>query len=543
MAASVPIDAIEAVSPIAFLAALGFSAYILRGRRSARPLDPLRERFVLGVPWGTLLSVIGVLGVYYVLQGGGQTGGPVVVGFRSWSFTYPLGMVTAPFAHASEGHITGNLLGTVTFAPVVEYAWSHYPTKRGSHSFGDWHSNPLVRVLLFVLGVFLVGLATSLFTPGALIGFSGVVFAFGGFAIVTRPLTAIGALVAGRVIRLSYRAFDNPVVLARGRTQFITPGWADIAIQGHALGLLLGVLAGLALVRSREEWPGTRRVFFATLVFAVSNGLYQFYWYLSNTEYVLFRGAGTAAVFLLAAVVAIAVTARDKTLVDRIDLSRREVAVGVLLCVVLAISLVAIPYNLVSIDSGPETADGVQVRDYTVTYAEQVPNKYIAGLDVPLVGDSLTVNTSGVIVTSERRNAWEAVVPAGQLASRGAVRVSVGGVGWRETIVVSRSGWSIVDGGSTYKVFVGQPEGGAKQVFTADPVRVPATLNGSQVTIAPDDAGYRVTVNRDNETVARGQLPQSDSKVTIGGIGFIRDGRNLNASVGTTELRIAKRQS
>jgi membrane associated rhomboid family serine protease len=543
MQPAVPVETLELVSPVALLGALLVSVYVLRGRGSARPLAPLRERFVLGVPWGTLLSVLGVLGVYVLLQGGNQVGGPVVVGFRSWSFSYPLGMVTAPFAHASDGHITGNLLGTVVFAPVAEYAWSHYPRRRGSHSFADWRNNPFVRILLFVLGIFLVGVATSLFTPGALIGFSGVVFAFGGFAVVTRPLTAVLALVAGRVVNLSFRALQNPVVIARGRTQYITPGWADIAIQGHALGFLIGVLAGLALVRARDEWPGTRRVYFATLVYVVSNSLYAFYWYLTSTEYVLFRGLGAAAMFLLAAVVAIALTRRDRTLVSRIDLSRREVAVGVLVCVVLAIALVAVPYNLVAIDNGPASEDGVEIRDYTVTYAEQVPNQYIAGVQVPLVGDSLTVNTSGVIVTSERRNAWEAVVPAGQLASRGAVRVVVGGAGWRETVVVSRSGWSVVDGGSTYKVFVGRPEGGAKQVFTADPVRVPATLNGSRVSIAPVEDGYRLAVTRDNTTVATGQLPQADSKVTVGGIGFTRNGSKLNASVGNTELKIATRRS
>ena len=543
MAASVPVDTIELLSPIAILAALALSAYVLRGRTpGVRPLSPLRERFVLGVPWGTAISVIGVLAVYFLLQGGGQQGGPVVVGFRSWSITYPLGMLTAAFAHASESHVTGNLLGTVVFAPVAEYAWSHYPTRRGSHAFGDWRTNPFVRILLFVLGVFLVGLATSLFTPGALIGFSGVVFAFGGFALVTRPVTTVYALVAERVVSLSYYALQNPLVVARGRTQYVTPGWADIAIQGHALGLLLGVLAGLALVRSRDEWPDFRRVYFATLVFVVAKSLHAFYWYLSSSEYVLFRGAGLAAMFLLATVIAVALAGRDRTLVARIDLSRRELAIGILCAVVLALGLVAIPYNLVAIDTGPAVDDGVEIRDYTVTYAEQVPNQYIAGVEIPVVGDSLTVNTSGVIVTSERRNAWEAVVPAGQLASSGAVRVPVGGVGWRETIVVFRSGWSVIGGGNTYKVFVEQPEGGVKQVFTADPIRVPAVLNGSRVLLAPANQGYRLVVTRNNETVGTGQLPQSDGTVTVGGIDFTRRGRALNASVDRTELTIAKRQ-
>ena len=60
MAASVPVDTIELLSPIAILAALALSAYVLRGRTpGVRPLSPLRERFVLGVPWGTAISVIG----------------------------------------------------------------------------------------------------------------------------------------------------------------------------------------------------------------------------------------------------------------------------------------------------------------------------------------------------------------------------------------------------------------------------------------------------------------------------------------------------
>ncbi|WP_302080381.1 rhomboid family intramembrane serine protease [Salinibaculum rarum] len=543
MAQSVPVETIEGLSVLAIVAALSVSVFLLRGRDGeSRPLDTLRARFVLGVPWGTALSVLGVLAVYVFLQGGGQQGGPVVVGFRSWSFGYPLGMVTAAFAHAGEAHVTGNLLGTVVFAPVAEYAWSHYPTRRGSHSFGGWLTNPFVRILLFVAGVVLVGLATSIFTPGALIGFSGVVFAFGGFAVVTRPLTAVYALVVERVVSVSYYAVQNPLVLARGRTQFVTPGWADVAIQGHALGLLIGVLAGLWLVRSRGAWPGYRRVYFATLVFAVAKSLYAFYWYLSNTEYVLFRGLGIAALFVLAGVVAVALASRDRTLVSSIDLSRREVAVGLLLCVVLAIGIVAVPYNLVSVGSGPEADAGVEVRDYTVTYAEQVPNQYIAGVDVPYLRDSLTVNTSGVIVTSEQRHAWEAVVPAGRLATRGSVRVPVGGVGWRETVVVSRSGWSVVDGEKTYKVFVEPPDRTATQVFEADPVRVPAVLNGKRVTLAPAEEGYELAVSRNDTTVATGQVPEVDTKETIGGITFSRNGRDLNASVGETKIRIATRQ-
>jgi membrane associated rhomboid family serine protease len=544
MAPAVPIDVLEPLSLVALLLAGLASLLLLRGSHDeGRLTDRLRRRFVLGVPWGTLIVVGGVLAVYVFLQGGGRPGGPVVVGFRSWGFTYPFGMLTAAFAHANSAHITGNLLGTLVFAPIAEYAWSHYPTQRGSHSFGGrWH-NPFARIGLFVLGVVLVGLATSLFTPGALIGFSGVVFAFGGFAIVTRPLLTVGGLLAERVVRLGYRAVLDPVLFARASERFVSPGWADIAIQGHAQGLFIGMLVGFWVVRSRDEWPGYRRVWFATLVFAASKSLFAIYWYLSGSAYVLFRGVGTAAIVVLAIVVASALAERDRRLVDRIDLSRRELAVGVIVALVIAISLVAVPYNLADTGPGPAAADGVEVGDYTITYAEEVPNRYVSSVTVPYVRDSLTVNTSGVIVTSDRRNAWERVVPAGRLASAGCATVALGGAGWRETVVVERSGWSAVNGGSTYTVSVHHDGGTETQVFASDPVIVQATLNESRVRIRPTEEGYALDVARTDAPDVSGRLPEPGETTTIGGIIFNRTDGALRAAVDGTRVTIATRES
>jgi len=544
MAPEVPVDILEPLSLICLLAGALLSAYLLRSSPGdGRLTDSLRRRFVLGVPWGTLIAVGGVLAVYFFLQGGGKPGGPVVVGFRSWGFGYPFGMLTAAFAHASEGHVTGNLLGTVVFAPIAEYAWSHYPTGRGEHSFGGWRQNPFVRIGLFVLGIFLVGLSTSLFTPGALIGFSGVVFAFGGFAIVTRPLLAIVGLLTERVVRLTYSALLDPVSFARASEQFVSPSWADIAIQGHALGLFLGILLGFWVVRSRDTWPAFRRVWFATLVFAASKSLYALYWYLSGSEYVLFRGFGLAAIVVLAGVVALAVTEQDRLLVARIDLSRRELAVGTVLALVLAISIVAVPYNLVNPTPGAETAEGVEVRDYTVTYAEEVPDRYVGGIELPYIRDSLTVNTSGVIVTSDRRNAWERVVPAGRLASNGRATVALGGAGWRETVTVRRSGWSVLDGESTYKVFIERENARQKQVFASDPAVVQAVLNDSRVRIRPTDEGYAIDVARNGSDPVTGPVPDPGGSTMVAGITFNRTDGNLRAEVDGTRVTIAKRET
>jgi membrane associated rhomboid family serine protease len=532
---------LEAVSLWALAASAAYAGYVVVRAGGLRPLtERLRRRFVLGVPWGTLLTVLGVLGVYFLLQGGGQVGGPVVVGFRSWSFSYPLGLMVAPFAHGSEGHITGNLISTAAFAPVAEYAWSHYPTRRGSHSFRSWGTNPFVRIGLFVAGVFVTGVLTSAFIPGALIGFSGVVFAFAGFALVTRPIPAVFALLGERLVRLAYGSLNDPVVFAQGREQFVTPFWADVAVQGHAMGLLIGVLLGLFVLHRRGDWPGVRRVWFAVLVFTATKSLYALYWYLSGTRYVLFQAVGLAAIVVLATVVAVAVARTDRRLVPRVDLSRREASVGLLVCVVLALALVAVPYNAISVSPGPEADTGIQIRDYTVTYAEDVPNRYIAAVDIPFVQNALSINTSGVIVTSERRDAWEAVVPAGRLAVDGYAVVPVGGVGWRETVVVNRSSWSVVDGPTTYKVFVRRQGERPRRVFAADPANVSAVIDNRTMQIRPADTGFDIAVRRNGTLLATIPVPTSGANATVAGLTFNRTDGALRVISGGTRVKVAQ---
>jgi len=530
---------LEAASQGSLLVALVVSAVVLvRLGTGRRPLARLRARLVLGVPWGTLVVCLLLFFVYYVAQGAAELGEPVVVGFRSWSYSYPVGMVLAPFAHSGEGHLVGNLFSTVVFAPLAEYAWSHYPTTRGSSSFGSALTNPYVRILGFVLGVIVVGLATSVFLPGALIGFSGVVFAFAGFVLVTRPVLAVFGLVAEGVVELLYFAVDNPVLTARGRTVFDIPGWANVAVQGHTLGLLLGALLGVAVVRRRGAWPDLHRVFFGVVVFAVAKQLWAFYWFLGGTEYVLFQGVGLATVTLLAVVITVAVARTDRTLVSRIDLSGREAATGLLLAAVLAMAVAAVPYNTVAVSPGEEADSGVQVRDYTITYGQNVPDRYISAVRIPFVSEPLEVYSSGVVVASDRRNAWEVVAPAGRLEVRGAVTVPVGGLGWRERVVVNRTAWSLVDGTSTYKVFV-RTDSTRKQVFAAEPATAPVVINHSRISIRPAGPGYELAVSRNETVVDTSPIPASGGAVTAGDIRFNRTENRLVAAYRGTRIPIA----
>ncbi|ERH10902.1 MAG: hypothetical protein J07HX64_02681 [halophilic archaeon J07HX64] len=108
--------------------------------------ETLTDRFVLGVPWGSLVTLTLVVLVYLFVQSGIESwGDPVVLPFRSWSYSYVLGMLTAGFTHAGPGHLLGNVLGALVLSPLVEYAWGHYPPgsrdTRGSETEQDHQSS------------------------------------------------------------------------------------------------------------------------------------------------------------------------------------------------------------------------------------------------------------------------------------------------------------------------------------------------------------------------------------------------------------------
>lgn len=507
----------------------------------------VRRRLVLGVPWGTLVAVAGVAAFYLLVQEGlSNPSDPLVVPFRAWGYFYPTGMLTAGFAHGGPGHVTGNLLGTVVFGSLAEYAWSHFPRERGSATFTSWRTNPFARVGVFVVGVFVVGVLTSLLALGPVIGFSGVVFAFVGFALVRFPLATIVALLASRVVSLVYASFLSPTVTQHAEENFARPWWAEIAVQGHALGLFIGAALSVAILYRRGVRPNPGHVWLAGLLFAVDRGLWAVYTPQGPETFQLFRGLGTALVFLLAAVLATSTSASPRTLVDRIDLSRREAAYGLLLTCLVVVALVAVPFNLFVVDDpdeGLEQSQHVEVADYTVFYAEDVENQYIPAVPLPGIEDDIeTVEASGVIVVSEQRNVWWQQVSEGRLASRGRVSVRLGGLGWSHDVDVERTTWRLTGGNATYNVRLGSATAEELPVvFRADPADADARIDGRNLTIEPADDDFQVVVNRGNETIDRGPIPEDGETETVGGVAFERDGSALFAERGGTRVRIAQR--
>jgi len=546
---ALPVDLLLRVAVVAALV-FSLTAAFLFDQPSAFGAQ-LRQRFVLGLPWGTLLSAGFVLAVYLFLQGGwARWNAPVTLPFRAWSYFYPLGMLSAAFSHNGPGHLVGNLVGTLTLAPLAEYAWGHFTRDRGSQSFSSWRTNPYVRAfVIFPAVVLVVGLLTSFFAIGPIIGFSGVVFAFAGAALVNYPLGTVIALAGGGALRLVYNALQTPILTRSARPAYISPWWADIAIQGHALGLLIGVLVGLVVVRARRraDRPSARRLWLGTLLFATEQSLWAVYWFRGGETYVLYRAAGVVLVALLALVVVSAVVARDDELFrwelagDSGVVRNWQVAVFVLLLSTAAIAGPAVPANLYTATSGDLPGDELTVRDYEVTYAENVENGLVAAVDIEAFGETTAVNTSGVIVRSEQRGIWSTAVPKGRLAFDGQVAVRLGGVGWRETVYAQRDGWNVLGNRTAYRVALGNTDS-ARVVYTSDPVTAGPILAGRNVTVVPNESQYYLRVTEGNNSLSAG-LPAKNESVTVDGLTFTRNRSRVFVSYDETRLQLLSKET
>ena len=617
-------DAVHLVAGGAGLA-VALAAVYLVDRPSGDWTRALRSRLLLGVPWGTLVVIAGVTAVYLFVQSGiDNPNRPVVIPFRSWSYFYPEGLFWSSFAHSSRGHITGNLLSALVAGGLAEYAYGHFPdgrsvgeggrlterlrrrlsrarpsaTEPDSRPLGERRpsaasrlrrlpariadvdspaANPYVRAFVIVPGAAVAfGLVASLFALGPVIGFSVVVFAYWGFALVTRPVTAIVAMAGTTLVGVVYDALRTPVVFAEASPSFGAPSWANIAIQGHAIGLIGGAIVAVVLLRRRRlrastvglggdlTRSGDARVggstgrsglvvFGCLLLFGASRRLWAVYWYLGNEQYELYRAVGVGLLALLAAIVAAAAVSRDEpvwpdravpapeTLRESVR-SATPAAVGLLL-LVASLAVVAGPGvvpNLVTVDDGDLPGDPIEVEGYQVTYAENVENELVSVVEVEALGRSTSVNTSGVIVSDPDREIWTTAVSTGNLAFWGYRAVDVGGTGWRETVWVQRLGWVAANGGPTYRVDAVRNET-RRNLFTSEPARAEPRIDGRNVTVAATADGFDLRVAGPDGN-ATASIPPANESVTLRGVEFVREGEVVFAERGETRVRIAQRE-
>lgn len=610
----------QVVSPtqVALVAALavafGFVWYY-EGRGRWRSL--VSDRFIGGVPWGTLVTVGIVVAFYLFAQGGLRNWeSPVIYPFVTWSYFYPTGLLTAGIAHGSAPHIVSNMAGTLALAPIAEYAWSHYaPSERDEFArpTEGLLATPWVRAVV-VFPAVLLGAAflTSFFSLGPGLGFSGAVFAIAGFAVVNYPVSTVIAVVVAGVLRTLYTAVTDPIVRATVESGAPSPpAWAGIGFQAHMLGFLLGVVAGAALLWRRGRRPSTERVFFGTFLLGMAQALWLVVW-VDDEVFSLYRGAGVAFVALLTVAVTVAAAGSTRPLPRPFGdfewaPSRRQLAliwlgvlsllfagtlaglavegdplwwsVGILLPVVvlaipalialapkrvfggptsgrqagvvivvvltLAVAVPSVPLGLLTVDadSAPETT-GVDVRDYQVAYAENATPGHTSLIGVG--NETTPTNQTGVILVSDDREMWTIGTRGAVLEHSGNDTIVVGGIGWRETVEVNRTGWDVVGNDSAYAVDL-TVDGETTRSFASEPKRATARIDNRTVAVGPQPDGFEILVFRNDERAGAAMIPPVNESVRIDGVLFETrpgdDGARLVASRGGTEIQVAERES
>ncbi len=577
----------------------------------------LSDRFLYGVPWGTLTVVTGVVGFYLFAQGGlAHWSDPVTLPFRTWSYFYPKGWLTAGFAHAGPGHLVGNMVGTVVLAPIAEYFWGHQPPARtGRRDLTNvtappaegWLARPWVRALVVFPGVVLVvSVLTSVLSPGWSLGFSGTVFAFGGFALLRYPVTTILAMAAMTVVSVLYRALTEPVLVATASPGSPgPPSWFGINVFAHLLGFVVGVVLAAALVHRRDLRPSVQRVFAAALVFALARQLWLFTT-SSGDVFRLHRGVGVVFALGLAILVTATVSVRDEPipalLADRRVPPRRQLAAGwvvvltaaaglalgvgagngstvvgvVVLWAVLAwpaihalapdrvlasplsrqqlasgavlvLGLLVVGLSVFSLapvlDSTPEFEGGLSVEDYTVSYEEGTPDLRVSGVGpVPFSGG----NSSGVVVASDQRNLWSTPVDPATLAQSGAATVPVGGVGWWDEVEANRTGWTVAGAGAAYAVDLSHGEERVRS-FVGDAVHSANRIDGHTVAVEPTREGFVLNVTREGTVVGTAPIPAVNGTAAVGPLEFVTEAGDgapeVFAELGETRVHIATRET
>jgi len=555
-----------------------------RGRWRAQ----LETRFIYGVPWGTLATVVGIVGFYLFAQSGlHHWDDPATIPFRSWSYFYPTGLLLSGFAHASPGHLISNMAGTVVLAPIAEYAWGHYPpaaqwtrkrdlTQRTAS--GGLLNRPVVRAfVLFPLAVLFLGVVTGALALGWSLGFSGAVFAIGGFTLVVYPLTTIIGMAGIAGVSTVVATLLNPVLRAGSTGTPGPPAWATVNVQAHMLGFLIGVLIGLTFLNARDRSPSAERIFGATLLFVLARQLWAFSVAGGGETYIQYRGLGVVFALIVTVLITGAVAASDRPFPRLLSIlprapSRGQLAVlwlgllvgaggalslsviaaagsiAAVIPVIAVLILLALPAVLPDqILPSPVTRRQlfvIALISLTVVVAlpSVVSNVPVVGPN-PVPGNgSVTVadyevryaedaidgrrsgiralpiddwgSSNGIVVVSDDREIWTTPVSQQQLAHQGNATIQLGGVGWRESVRAERTGWQFPDSGTVYAVDL-VVNGERTRSYESLPVQSYSQISNATFRISPAADEFLLEASRDNETIGSTPIPTVNESATI----------------------------
>jgi len=386
-----------------------------------------------------------------------------------------------------------------------------------------------------------------------------------GFALVFYPVTTIAALTGATLVNVTYETLRNPVVVSEEASgSYGAPSWANIAIQGHAIGLIAGILAAVWLVRRRRrrettEWidPESRTsalvAFGAILLFGGHAGSGQSTGTsgVSDTNCTARSGSACSRSSQRSSRSRSPGATSRSGRIWRFRSRRRSETVSV--CDARGNWPPAARFG--TSDRGragnrPESGrrrrrrtpgDPIEVSGYQVTYAENVEDRVVSVVEMEAFGRSTSVNTSGVIVANADREIWTTAVSKGNLAFWGYRAVDVGGTGWRETVWVQRTGWVAANGGPTYRVDAVRNET-RSTLFTSEPARAEPRIDGRNVTVAAVEGGFELRVEGDGGETEIAPLPAVNESVTLREVTFVRENNAVFAERRETRVRIAQRE-
>lgn len=479
-------------------------------------VEAYRRRMCARIPLTTLATAVLLLVVYLFVQDGitGWTS-PISIPYRAWGYRHLEGMLLAPLAHVGPAHLVGNLIGLLIFGTILEATVGHYPPRRGAVAFRSPRLHPWIRALLIGPGLLVtVGIVLNAVALGPTIGFSTVVFWVIGVLVVLRPAVAVVGLLVTDAVRLGYLTVAHPRVEVIEQARFVIPWFAEVALQAHAVGLLAGILVGIAL-RDRGavtvDAPGWH-VGAALVLVGVDRALWAVFFYQGEGMYVLYRGVGVIALAGVAVLVVAAVTGD----------ARARAGVWILL---ISLAAIAVPYNIVAPTPGDPPDPSLSVGPYAVSYAEGVSDASVGRIPLTVGPLSTDVTTSGVIVEDPARGIWITAIGARELAFEQRARIPLAVGGERVEVEVISDRWRVQGNDSAYHIYTVTPE--RAPLYASAPSTAAPIIAGQQLTLTPTPGGFELSsagktarLPPVNETVELGAVrvrTEEDRVIAMGG--------------------------
>jgi hypothetical protein len=109
-------------------------------------------------------------------------------------------------------------------------------------------------------------------------------------------------------------------------------------------------------------------------------------------------------------------------------------------------------------------------------------------------------------------------------------------------VLVNRTGWSAVGGGTAYQVRLTPPDAEQRLVYRSSARQVEGRIGGANVSVVPATDGFRLNVTRGNTTRSV-PLPGQNETTATADLVFTRDGPKVFAVADDTRVRIATRET